>query len=119
MGQITVRAETNTLGMSAGDEQTVEDTPFLRKVIDGGRLSLVHPTTDADTAASQPAPPPAPEAPLDRPPAKRRGRAEQPADVDLDGPAGGDVVEARPAADVDDVPGAPLVTLRPTSPEAA
>lgn len=38
---ITVRAETNVLGLAYGETTTVADTPFIRAVIASGRLQLV------------------------------------------------------------------------------
>lgn len=38
---ITVRAETNVLGLSYGETAQVADTPFIRAVIASGRLQLV------------------------------------------------------------------------------
>jgi hypothetical protein len=75
MGEITVRAETNVLNMRVGDVQVVEDTPFMRKVVNGGRLSIVK-FDCADTAAS--ADQPAPDGPevvpsADAPPAPTKG----------------------------------------------
>lgn len=113
MAEITVRAETNTLGMTQGDVLTVEDSPFLRNVIAGGRLSLVDSTcADTDTAASRPAPNTAgPDAPPDRPAAKNKRRAEQPADdvVEVEVEA----VAIRPPGDPDAILADALVTVRP------
>lgn len=102
MAEITVRAETNTLNMRIGDVQTVEDTPFMRKVVAGGRLSVV-PSDCADTAASanQPAPNSAEMVPpADAAPAATKGKREQRRELDE--------------------PPAPLITVRaPDLPPAA
>lgn len=106
MGEITVQAATNVLGLKVGERETFEDTPFLRNVIKGGRLTLVE-STCADTAASTtPAPSSTPERPAAK--GKRAGAAEL-----------AEVVDVRPPADPDAVLGDALVTLKPPPPEAA
>lgn len=112
MGEITVQAATNVLGLKVGERETFEDTPFLRNVIKGGRLTLVE-STCADTAASTtPAPSSTPERPAAK--GKRAGAAEQPAEAEL-----AEVVDVRPPADPDQILGDALVTLKPDPPEAA
>lgn len=91
MAQITVQAETAVLGLRPGEVEVVEDTAYVRKVIAGGRLSLV--CTD-DAAASPPAPT-----------AKRR-RRDEPA---VDGAA-----DVEPAVDVE-----PAAADGPPDPGAA
>lgn len=110
MGQITVRAETNTLGMTLGETRTVEDTPFLRNVISGGRLSLVE-SACADSAASTP---PAPDTPAGETPATPGKRGRRPARLDdraqLDDVA---QLDDRPELDDDAALADALVSVRP------
>lgn len=104
MAEITVRAETAVLGMRHGDEQTVEDTPFIRKVISGGRLSLVE-STSADTAASTP-PPDVPGVVAAAPAGEADQLDDPPAEVAL-------YVGVDPGRDVDDA----AVYVRPGGPD--
>jgi hypothetical protein len=56
VGEITVRAESTVLGMRPGERTVTEDSPYIRAVIAGGRLSVVD--CEPDDAASLDGPPP-------------------------------------------------------------
>ncbi|MFI6290003.1 hypothetical protein ACIBEJ_00370 [Nonomuraea sp. NPDC050790] len=53
MGQLTVRANVPVLGFRDREERTVTDSPYIRKVIDQGKLTLLADHGSETSSASQ------------------------------------------------------------------